>query len=77
MLSLRDTGFFISSTIFYILNKLFPVEGYGKQDEVDVYGAFTASEAAKLGIVSITDAIEGKEAGEERKDPRESSEKID
>ncbi|KAK4076772.1 uncharacterized protein Triagg1_4375 [Trichoderma aggressivum f. europaeum] len=70
-------GFFISSTIFYILNKLFPVEGYGKQDEVDVYGAFTASEAAKLGIVSITDAIEGKETSEEKNQPLESSEKID
>ncbi|KAL7935743.1 hypothetical protein V8C35DRAFT_333599 [Trichoderma chlorosporum] len=55
-------GFFISSIIFYILNKLFPVEGYGKQDEVDIYGAFTAAEALKMGIVSVADAIEGKEA---------------
>ncbi|KAL6823272.1 hypothetical protein V8C40DRAFT_280004 [Trichoderma camerunense] len=68
-------GFFISSIVFYILNKLFPVEGYGEQDEVDVYGAFTASEALKLGIVSIINAIEGKEAGEEKSKPQETSEK--
>lgn len=73
VLTLRDSGFFISSIVFYILNKLFPVEGYGKQDEVDVYGAFTASEAVKLGIVSITDAIEGKEAGEEKNKTQERS----
>lgn len=49
------------------------MEGYGRQDEVDVYGAFTTSEAVKLGIVSITDAIEGKEAGEEKKKTQERS----
>ncbi|EHK19766.1 uncharacterized protein TRIVIDRAFT_193219 [Trichoderma virens Gv29-8] len=48
-------GFFISSLVFYVLNKLFPVEGYGQQDEVDVYGAFTPSEALKLGIATPSD----------------------
>lgn len=75
LLTVSDTGFFISAVVFYVLNKLFPVEGYGKQDEMDVYGAFTASQAAKLGIVPVDGAIEGKEAGEETNKAQESLEK--
>ncbi|KAI1385016.1 NCS1 nucleoside transporter family protein-like protein [Hypoxylon trugodes] len=46
-------GFFISATIFIILNKLFPVSGLGEYDEVDIYGTFTTKEADKLGIISV------------------------
>lgn len=45
-------GFFVSSTIFFALNKLFPVAGMGEYDDVDVYGTLSRSEAAKLGVVS-------------------------
>lgn len=43
-------GFMISFALFWGVNGLFPVEGLGEYDEVDVYGTFTASEAAKLGV---------------------------
>lgn len=46
-------GFFISAIIFFTLSMLFPVPGMGEYDEVDIYGAFTAQEAAKLGIVTL------------------------
>jgi nucleobase:cation symporter-1, NCS1 family len=53
MVSDREEGFFISATIFYALNKLFPVEGLGEFDDVDYYGTFTTKEAAKLGVNPI------------------------
>ncbi|KAH9902050.1 uracil permease [Xylariomycetidae sp. FL2044] len=46
-------GFFTSGIIFFILNKLFPVQGLGEYEEIDIYGTFTAEEAAKLGIVPL------------------------
>ncbi|KAI9728802.1 MAG: hypothetical protein M1834_007188 [Cirrosporium novae-zelandiae] len=46
-------GFFTSSTIFFVLNKLFPCSVYVAYDEVDVYGTFTAKEAAKLGVAKL------------------------
>ncbi|KAI1107570.1 uracil permease [Jackrogersella minutella] len=55
-------GFFISATIFLILNKLSPVAGMGEYDEVDVYGTFTAKEAAALGVIPVelqTEAYNG------------------
>lgn len=45
-----QSGFFITSIIFYSLNQLFPVAGMGEHDEVDTYGTLTPEEAAKLGI---------------------------
>lgn len=48
-------GFFISFTTFYVVNFFFPPENLGVYDEVDNYGTFTATEAARLGIVP-TDA---------------------
>lgn len=44
-------GFFISGSIFFALNKLFPVPGMGEYDEVDHYGTFTNKELAKWGVV--------------------------
>lgn len=44
-------GFFISSTVFFTLNKLFPVAGMGEFDEVDTYGTLTPEEATNLGII--------------------------
>ncbi|KAI1082723.1 NCS1 nucleoside transporter family protein-like protein [Whalleya microplaca] len=46
-------GFFISGTLFFGLNKLFPVAAMGDYDEVDLYGTFTAEEAAKLGVTPV------------------------
>lgn len=45
------TGFFVSSIVFFVLNKLFPVAGMGEYDDVDIYGTLSPEEAAKLGIV--------------------------
>ena len=47
------TGFFTSAIIFYVLNWLFPVDGLGEQDEVDIYGTFTQKEAERLGVVPL------------------------
>lgn len=44
-------GFFVSSTIFFTLNKIFPIAGMDEYDDVDVYGTLSPDEAAKLGIV--------------------------
>ncbi|KAI0841945.1 NCS1 nucleoside transporter family protein-like protein [Hypoxylon sp. FL0890] len=46
-------GFFTSATIFFLLNKLFPIKGMGEYDEVDFYGTFTTKEAAKLGVIPV------------------------
>ncbi|TIA75011.1 NCS1 nucleoside transporter family protein-like protein [Aureobasidium pullulans] len=42
-------GFFVSGTVFYLLNWIFPYPGMGEYDEVDVYETFTPREAASLG----------------------------
>lgn len=49
-------GFFLSFTLFYAVNRLFPVEYLGQIDETDIYGTFTIEEAHKLGVVP-SDAI--------------------
>ncbi|KAI0476257.1 uracil permease [Xylariaceae sp. FL0804] len=51
-------GFFISFTLFYAINRLFPVACPGEFDEVDHYGTFTEQEASRLGIVPHADAHE-------------------
>ncbi|KAI8958488.1 uracil permease [Daldinia sp. FL1419] len=56
-------GFFLSAIIFFGLNKFFPVMGLGEYDEVDVYGTFTAKEAAKLGVVHVEFRIDALESG--------------
>jgi NCS1 family nucleobase:cation symporter-1 len=53
------TGFFVSSIIFYTLNRLFPAAGMGDYDEVDVYGTFSPKEAAKMGVVPVAQVIDG------------------
>ncbi|RDW88204.1 uracil permease-2 [Coleophoma cylindrospora] len=63
-------GFFLSAIIFYITMKLFPVRGLGEFDDVDYYGAFSAKEAAKLGVSpagqgASFDGIEGVEQARE------------
>ncbi|OLL26915.1 Thiamine transporter isoform D [Neolecta irregularis DAH-3] len=51
-------AFFIGNAVlggvFYLLNCIFPPEGLGKIDEIDVYGTFTEKEAAKVGVVPLT-----------------------
>jgi NCS1 family nucleobase:cation symporter-1 len=54
--------------------RIFPVEGLGAYDEVDYYGAFTAKEAAKLGIAQL-DSSEASLEGVERIEPLQSDEK--
>lgn len=51
LISLFCPGFFLSATIFFTLNKLFPVAGMGEYDEVDYYGTFTVEECAKWGVI--------------------------
>lgn len=51
ILTFLYSGFFVSATIFFTLNKVFPVAGMGEYDEVDHYGTFTAEECAKWGVV--------------------------
>ncbi|KAI0013531.1 NCS1 nucleoside transporter family protein-like protein [Xylariaceae sp. FL0662B] len=57
-------GFFISGTLFFALNKLFPVAGMGEYDEIDLYGTFTAEEAAKLGVIPVEQTLGVPESGE-------------
>lgn len=52
MLIVESLGFFLTSTIFLALNKIFPVADMGECDEVDTFGTFTLEEATKLGILS-------------------------
>lgn len=40
-----------ASTLYYLIQRFFPVQGLGKQDTHDIYGTFTAEEAAKKGMV--------------------------
>ncbi|KAI0176151.1 NCS1 nucleoside transporter family protein-like protein [Hypoxylon sp. FL1284] len=54
-------GFFTSATIFFGLNKLFPVAGTGEYDEIDTFGTFTAKEAARLGVILQTDVYDSVE----------------
>lgn len=67
-------GFFVSGGLFYALNKLFPYHGYGGFDDVDVYGTFTAAEAAKQGVVRIEtpEVLQGLDSILESKMPMES-----
>ncbi|KAK6062580.1 ncs1 nucleoside transporter family protein [Seiridium cupressi] len=53
-------GFFISATVFYVLNFLFPPIALGDYEEMDLYGTFSAREAAKLGVVP-SEVITGQE----------------
>ena len=45
-------GFFISATVFYALNLVFPVHDMSQVDPVDLYGTFTEVEARRLGIAA-------------------------
>ncbi|KAI1851350.1 hypothetical protein JX265_000416 [Neoarthrinium moseri] len=60
-------GFFISFTLFYIVNFFFPPEHLGEYDEVDKYGTFTVNEAARLGIIP-TEAVDDVTIGDLKED---------
>lgn len=49
------SGFFISAAVFYVLNLAFPVPNMDQIDQVDIYGTFTAVEARRIGVVSLSD----------------------
>jgi NCS1 family nucleobase:cation symporter-1 len=46
-------GFFVSGTVFYLLNLVFPYPGLSEYEKVDVYETFTPREAASLGVVPV------------------------
>ncbi|KAH8808659.1 uracil permease [Xylogone sp. PMI_703] len=46
-------GFFISGTLFFAINKIFPPISMGEKDELDHYGTFTAEEAIAVGIAPL------------------------
>jgi len=48
-------GFFVSGTVFYLLNLVFPCLGLGEHEKVDVYETFTPREAASLGVVTASE----------------------
>ncbi|KAK7523438.1 uracil permease [Phyllosticta citriasiana] len=70
-------GFFVSLTLFYLLNKLFPYHGYGDYDETDVYATFTPKEAALMGVIpneghaEVIDGIEESPPPTEKRRPLE------
>ncbi|KAF2488825.1 uracil permease [Lophium mytilinum] len=72
-------GFFVSSTVFLVLNKIFPRAGMGEYDEVDLYGTFTAKEAARLGVMRLEDSgdvIEGEERVVDVEDKKGTTEEV-
>ena len=54
--------------------RLFPVAGLGDYDEIDYFGAFTAKEAAKLGVAQLESGDTSLE-GVERIEPLQAQEK--
>lgn len=62
-------GFFVSGTVFYLLNLVFPCSGLGDYDQVDVYETFTPREAAALGVVPVAEpqVLDGVELGPDDK----------
>jgi cytosine/uracil/thiamine/allantoin permease len=58
-------GFFVSGTVFYLLNLVFPYPGLGEYEKVDVYETFTPCEAASLGVVPVgePEVLDGVEFG--------------
>ncbi|KAL1621731.1 hypothetical protein SLS56_009035 [Neofusicoccum ribis] len=67
-------GFFVSGTLFYIMNKAFPYGGYGEYDQSDIYGTFTPKEAAALNVIPINGGVEeiqGYNPDSEKEGPRE------
>ena len=49
----KFAGFFISATVFYVLNLIFPVPDMDQMDAVDIYGTFTEVEARRVGITPL------------------------
>ncbi|ERT01310.1 hypothetical protein HMPREF1624_02553 [Sporothrix schenckii ATCC 58251] len=68
-------GFAISAVIFFTLNAIFPPEGLGEFDDVDVYGTFTEKEAAKLGVVTNASIVEAVLDGDKNDSPDHGPEK--
>lgn len=54
-------GFFISATVFYALNRVFPVSDMGQIDDTDIYGTFTLAEARRAGVAPL-ESLEGRSA---------------
>ena len=54
--------------------RIFPVEGLGDYDDLDYYGAFTAKEAAKLGVMQL-DSSDATLEGVEHIEPLQLQEK--
>ena len=54
---LTDSGFFISATVFYLLNLAFPVPDMDQIDDLDIYGTFTDAEARRVGVVPLSNDI--------------------
>lgn len=54
-------GFFISATVFYALNRVFPVSDMGQIDDTDIYGTFTQAEARRAGVAPL-ESLEGRSA---------------
>ncbi|KAF2728930.1 NCS1 nucleoside transporter family protein-like protein [Polyplosphaeria fusca] len=68
-------GFFISATIFYALNVIFPIFEMDVFDETDIFGTFTPTEAAKIGIVPL-ESTDGFGMGVDGSENRHSSEHV-
>ncbi|KAH8732728.1 NCS1 nucleoside transporter family protein-like protein [Phaeosphaeriaceae sp. PMI808] len=49
-------GFFISATVFYALNFVFPVKNMDQIDKIDFYGTFTEVEARRIGVDLLVEA---------------------
>jgi NCS1 family nucleobase:cation symporter-1 len=58
-------GFFVSGTVFYLLNLVFPYPGMAEYEKVDVYETFTPRKAASLGVVPVDEpqVLDGVEIG--------------
>lgn len=53
----RVVGFFISGSVFYVLNLVYPVRDMGQMDDVDIYGTFTETEARRIGVAPLEEAV--------------------
>ena len=49
----RSSGFFISASVFYVLNLISPVPDMDQMDDVDLYGTFTEAEAKRVGVAAL------------------------
>ncbi|KAF9022741.1 hypothetical protein BDZ89DRAFT_196076 [Hymenopellis radicata] len=69
-------GFFISFTLFLLMNVVFPVAGAGDIDAVDVFGTFKLEEARRLGVMPLSFAPSDVDSNSVRKVPISTEEKV-